>query len=276
VTVLPSLLKAYEDEGFIVSTGLNSNHFFDSPAGPLTWLLDRDRNVVFTSAGIAFDEVLFLDSLVQSLARPVRSVLIIGNMFGWSAIALALICKGAKVVAVDNLEAPGSVEGRALTRRIAERLGLDVTTVKGTSPQDVASVHAAHFDGPIDLVFIDGLHTDDQIVRDFQACQAVGDDQTMYLFHDIVAFLMLRGFDEIAAAHQARTQILFRTSTGMAVALPAVVSAETRILIDTYSGSVDAVEAMFYRSRQERGQLGSAYAPFIEQPAACWPPVASH
>jgi Methyltransferase domain len=265
MTILPALLKAYEDEGFIVSTGLNANHFFDCSAGQLTWLIDSEQGIVFSSAGIAFDEVMCLEHVVQSMSRRPRSVLVIGNMFGWSAIALAMICKGAKLVAIDNLEAPGAAEGCALTHRIAERLGLDVTVVKATSPGDVGHVHAAHFDAPVDLVFIDGLHTDDQIVSDFLACQAVAGPETIFFFHDVVAFLMQRGFNNVAAQHTGDARLLSRTSTGMGVAFPTAIGPETRALIDAYSGTGQEVEAMYFHARKHKGPAGSAYAPFIEE-----------
>jgi predicted O-methyltransferase YrrM len=74
-----------------------------------------------------------------------------------------------------------------LTNDIAQKEGLDLEVVEGFSPGDVKSIVEANFDGPVDFVFIDGLHTNDQQYSDFKACAEVASDRAIIMFHDVVS-----------------------------------------------------------------------------------------
>ena len=101
---------------------------------------------------------------------------VIGNALGWSTLALAALLPESRVVALDAGFDRNSLEGLALTNRIAAAAGWNARAVKGVSPGDVAGVVKAELGGPVDFAFIDGLHTNAQIVLDHAAVEDVQPD----------------------------------------------------------------------------------------------------
>ena len=83
----------------------------------------------------------------------------------------------------------GSDEGSQLTKRVAKRLGLDVQVTKGFSPQDLDS--ACRHD-KYTLIFVDGEHTNEQIVKDFIGIKDRLAENCIVFFHDVG----LRDMDE--------------------------------------------------------------------------------
>ena len=54
---------------------------------------------------------------------------------------------------------------------------------------------AAHLDGgEVDFALIDGKHTNEQIVLDFDAVRAQASEDCVYLFHDVFEFSLQEGF----------------------------------------------------------------------------------
>ncbi|MBL6935283.1 MAG: class I SAM-dependent methyltransferase [Alphaproteobacteria bacterium] len=210
--ILNRLVDVYEKRGFEIATGLNASHFDDFTAAPFTWLM-RDGRSFTNGLGITIGEVYFLECLLADLA-PLR-IFVIGNSFGWSTLALALLAPQAKVVAIDAGFDENSLEGISLTNRIASEEGLDVTVVEATAPQDVAAVIAEHLDGAVDFALIDGKHTNEQIVLDFDAVRACAAPHCAYLFHDVFEFSLQQGFSQNQDTSGLSGGILRGTTSGM-------------------------------------------------------------
>lgn len=209
MTILPNLIALYRRFGYEPVTGYNSYHFHNYMNAPFTGFLKDGR--FYGSYGLALQEVMFLEHFRDYL-QP-RSILVIGNAYGWSTLALALIFPGARVVAIDPFQ-----DGNALTNALARANGLDAIAVDGHSPVDVAAVAAAHLPGPLDLCLIDAVHDGESIQRDFAACLPLLDARGVVLFHDVINWGLVEAFNRIRAQPGVEGMVLTRTPSGMAVA----------------------------------------------------------
>ena len=162
---LARLKKAYRDHaGIDVVSGLNPYHFGNYRDAPFTHYLRSGENLT-ENLGISLWEVLVLERFCR--ARAPRSIFIVGNGLGWSAIALAMMNPDAFVVVIDPNQ------GIELTNRIAFRERLGCIAVPGFSPNDNARIIQEYCPCPPDFVLIDGLHSSEQIVLDFNATFAI-------------------------------------------------------------------------------------------------------
>ena len=209
--VFDSLVEAYEGEGVETAAGLNPTLTQDYFLAPFTWLV-RDGVSITDGLGISPQEIYFLECLAQ--ARPAARILVIGNSYGWSTLALALANAGAKVVAVDAGYDENSLAGIDVTNRMANRLGLDVQAIEAVSPQDVGWVVTQTL-GHVDLAFIDGFHTCEQIVKDWRAVQPFLRPRSVVLFHDVLFLDLLSGYRQILAESGWTGMLLHATTTGM-------------------------------------------------------------
>jgi hypothetical protein len=211
MSILPKLLAIYKDHGWDILTGYSPYHFGGSGSVPFTSFLNRGTKRLMGHQGLALQEIMFLEHF-GSYFEPKR-ILVVGNAFGWSTLALALIFPEARVVAIDPME-----DGNAVTNELASRHGLNALAVKGESPHDVAAICAAHLQGPCDLALIDAVHTNEAMAADFEACLPCGHEGTVYLFHDVIDWALLEGFQRICTSHHMSGQVLTRTPSGMAIA----------------------------------------------------------
>lgn len=210
MSILPKLMKAYREQGLTPLTGYNPAHFNGYTDAPFTHFLNQEKQLV-GFLGLALQEIMFLESLGGVLSP--KNILVIGNAHGWSTVALAMIFPQAKVVAID----PG-VDGNALTNRIAKACGLNLLAAEGYSPQAVGPIVTVHLDGKPDLILIDAVHTNEAIVADFAACQAVAVEDVIWLFHDVINCSLVDGINRIREISGLTVQVLTRTASGMAVA----------------------------------------------------------
>lgn len=214
--VLPRLVEAYTFEGYAVLSGLNPTHYKSFPGAPFTWII-RDGKLASSGLGISVQEVYFFECLLAAL--PPRPIYVIGNAMGFSTLAIALAAPGSRVVAIDTGQTAHSLEGLELTRRIAAREGLDVAALQGVSPNDVArtaieGAGAAAFG----CAFIDGYHSNEQVMKDFEAVKAVSAPDAIYVFHDVHNGGLRPGLAVIAAKYPGfSSSLLEGTSSGIAV-----------------------------------------------------------
>ncbi len=208
MSILPQLIAIYRNGGFEPLTGYNPYHFENYMDAPFTKFV-KD-NTVMGCAGLALQEVMFVEHFSSYLSP--KNILVIGNAHGWSTIALSLTFPEAKVVAID----PGK-EGNDVTNQLAQFNHLDVTAIEGFSPQDVGPICTEHFDGPVDLVLIDAIHTNEAVLVDFAACKPHAHEGTVYVFHDVINWRMVDAIHKIKAEHGMEGHILTRTPSGMAV-----------------------------------------------------------
>src|SRR5215471_15565442 len=96
--ILPKLFRFYAEHNCLPLVGLSPTKFGSFPLATYTWLMKDNQN--FTQGlGISMQEVYFLECLF-AVFHP-TNVFAIGNSFGWSTLALALLNPQAKVVAID-------------------------------------------------------------------------------------------------------------------------------------------------------------------------------
>jgi predicted O-methyltransferase YrrM len=250
LSTLVDLVALYEGAGFTVQTGLAPAHFPGADPGvvPFSYLFGPDGQAC-KGGGIAPVEISFFEALCER-QKPAR-VFIIGNAFGWSTLALALINRNARVVAIDYCPRPEEAQGIEVTNALARRAGLDAIAIKGKSPDDVAAICAREFDGTVDLAFIDGGHTNPQQTIDFAACRAVAAPDAVFVMHDVVNFGMTESFVGIAQRNpDLVSTLLFRTPSGMGMCYPALRSAELGPVAAAYTETETRMQALLDESRR--------------------------
>lgn len=232
MTLLPRLLAAYRGRGFEIASGLNPAHWDGFDLAPFTWLIKDGRSVT-NGLGIALGEVAFLEHLLA--AWPARRILVIGNSFGWSTLALGLAAPhGARLVALDAGLDPFSAEGLALTEDLGRELGLHVRAIQGFSPDAVPGLMADHFPDGLDLVLVDGLHTNEQVEKDWRAVAPYVARPGAVLFHDVLNCGLQPGMAAIGAAAGESPRLLEATASGMAI-LAHDLPPEAEAVLDAYS-----------------------------------------
>jgi predicted O-methyltransferase YrrM len=209
VTILPELIDIYSRAGYRPLTGYNPYHFAGWMDAPFTTFL-KD-NAAHGSPGMALQEVMVLEGFADYLTPA--NILIIGNSYGCSTIALSLIFPHAKVLALDPSE-----EGNELTRRLVKNNGLKVVVASGKSPDDVARLRKEHLSGPADLVLIDAIRTNEAMLTDFRACRPEAKDDTIWVFHDVLNWNMVEAFNTIRQEASLKGSVMTRTPSGVAVA----------------------------------------------------------
>ena len=243
MSVIVDLVALYEEAGFTVQSSLSPAHFPGHSLAeiPFTYLFGPDGQMS-KGGGIAFGEIAFFEALCERV-RP-RTVFIVGNAFGWSTLALALINPTARVVAIDLCPRPQEERGIEVTNALARRAGLDVRAIKGKSPDDVSAICTREFDGPVDLVFIDGGHTPEQQSLDFAACRRVASADCVYTFHDVVNFGLTGSFVEIAQTPGIAASLLMRTPSGMGLCYPASRVTALEPLVRAFTEHHERVQAL--------------------------------
>lgn len=216
------LHEIYRMRGYTIRSGLFRRHFQHGSRGDqlaMSWLF-RKGVKLSTGGGIGFAEMFFF-SMLCPVVQP-RTIFVVGNAFGLSTILLALLNPDAKVVAIDaGIEGGDNDEGTDLTRRIANEENLAIEVIRGFSPSDVPQAVERYLGGVLDLVFIDGLHTNAQQKLDFDACWRYGGATCVYVFHDVLNFSLGGSFAAIVDEHHdMRGEILWRTPSGMGVLSP--------------------------------------------------------
>lgn len=182
--MLPSIVDAYSAQGFVFELG--------SPSALFTGLTPRSDwqprrrfdTLSYRQVGISIRDAWFF-MLVADALKQVNNhnpSLVIGNSHGISTTLIAELLKPSPVDAIDAETSMGSDQGTPLTRRVAKHLNLDVQITTGFSPQDLNS--ACRFD-KYALVFVDGEHTNHQIVEDFIGIADRLADNCVVFFHDV-------------------------------------------------------------------------------------------
>lgn len=217
MSIVPRLVDLYRDEGISIVTGLNVFQLGGLCSAPFTRFIRNGENCT-DGLGISLQEIFFLECLFDGY-RPKR-LFIIGNSFGWSTVAVALLNPESRVVAMDALIDKNSKVGLDLTNRIVSKAKLsNVEAVRGMSPQDVKDVLTRYFPEAPDFVFIDGKHTNEQVLLDFQAVHQITGD-AVFLFHDVHEFKLHRALSRIVHETGWTARKLMATPSGMVILYP--------------------------------------------------------
>ena len=89
-------------------------------------------------------------------------------------------------------------------------------------------------DGRVDFVLIDGLHTNEQLLRDFEAVAPHASADCVFVLHDVLNWHMLEAFHALDVGSDRERCILTRCPSGMGIVFPAAIDPSTREVIDAY------------------------------------------
>jgi predicted O-methyltransferase YrrM len=155
--------------------------------------LAKEGRPLQISYAISLTDILLFQWIAGS--TPWRHALVIGNAFGFSTFVIAALCPGCSVDVIDaEVEGCENRIGSELTHRIAESFFPGVQLTQGFSPQDLS--RACRFD-QYDFIFIDGMHTNDQLVKDFEAVRARRSSNSVVYCHDVGMARMTRAWSHI-------------------------------------------------------------------------------
>lgn len=247
MSAIAKLISIYRKKGYEPLTGYNPSHFFNFKDAPFT-IFHKD-NKLHGCFGLALQEVMFLEGFRHYL-KP-KSILVIGNAYGWSTLALGLIFPEAKVIAIDP-----NAEGNELTNTLAREHKINAMAIYGKSPQDVSAIAKAQDAEQIDFFLIDADHNNEAVITDFKACAPLAHSDSLFFFHDVINWNMIDGFEHICQQHQMNGQILTRTPSGMAV-LWKNASEETLEYISAFTENPDLFQAyrQMYFNTSERASV---------------------
>lgn len=134
-----------------------------------------------TGGGICKSDVELM-MYISKVFTP-RAIYGIGNAFGLSTITLAHIFKNVPIDVIDaEVEGSDNIKGSEITRKIIEENSLNVNLYKGFSPTDT---HKGLRSSTYDLAFIDGLHTVEQLFKDFFGIYAKLESNCVMILHDV-------------------------------------------------------------------------------------------
>ena len=143
--------------------------------------LAKDGRPLQISYAISLTDILLFQWIAGS--APWRRALVIGNAFGFSTFVIAALCPSSLVDVIDaEIEGIENGTGSDLTRKIAKEFFPSVQLTKGFSPQDL---HKACRFKEYDFIFIDGMHTDDQLIKDFEGIRDRRSRNSAVYCHDV-------------------------------------------------------------------------------------------
>jgi predicted O-methyltransferase YrrM len=253
VPILDALTRLYRRRGHEVVTGIPTR-FTQLPFTEFTYVVTDDGTSA-DAVGISPAEIYFLEHLFQ-VYRP-GSIFVVGNGFGWSSFALALLNPEADVVAIEAGLDVLTERWIGLCNDMAREEGLRVRVEKGVSPGDVAAVVGAGFSAPVDFVFVDGEHTNEQVQLDFEAVWPHTHERSVFLFHDVLFWDLAAGLDRIVARSGLDPHVLVRTSTGMVLLCRNALHAELVEMLRSFELGPKTL-ALFQGLRQQAEATASA------------------
>ncbi|NQV48456.1 MAG: class I SAM-dependent methyltransferase [Rhodospirillaceae bacterium] len=249
--VIAKLVGIYIRYGYQPITGLSPKHT-NNWMSDYTFLVKGTENCT-PHLGITPHEIGFMECVLEAI-EP-KNILVIGNSFGWSTLALALSNPAARVVAMDCADEPFTLEWIDHTNAIAEKEGLSARAVKGRSPDDVDAVMDAEFDGKLDFVFFDGDHTKEAVINDFEAVHRHANPQCVYVFHDVLGFGLMEGVLRTMASSGLSGRVVYGSPSGMMIVYNKELEDRLALSFATY-GATDLAMGMLNLMKQtETGRI---------------------
>jgi predicted O-methyltransferase YrrM len=181
------LLNAYKEEGFDFHIGNNKC---------LCAALANSGQLAHTGGGISISDIAFFFGLKQVVENTIANILVIGNAAGYSSFCIAEIFPTAQIDVIDaEIEGGFNQKGSELTRKISEKhYGGRVHLNIGFSPNDLGKFFGGR---KYDLIFIDGKHTNEQRLLDFNGVIPFAADNCVIYLHDVELENMQESYDEI-------------------------------------------------------------------------------
>lgn len=183
------ILNAYHEFGYDVYLGTNHAR---------SVILTKQQQIMFTGGGMLATDALFF-SILGHYFTP-NSIFIVGNAFGYSAFVLSHLFPDAIVDVIDaEIEGRDNKAGSKLTHEIANKHYPNVQLTIGFSPMDLNKAMRCP---KYDLFFIDGLHTNDQLWKDWVGCEQRSSDSCVFYLHDVEFFKMNDAYNKILSNYQ--------------------------------------------------------------------------
>lgn len=209
IGAIARVIEAYKTSGYEVLLG--------NPDCLATRLL-KGTKLIEASFAISLSDILVFQWIAWF--APWKRALIIGNSFGFSTLLIAGLCPGCDVDAIDaEIEGSENRLGSQLTLEIAKEQFPGVHLTMGFSPQDLPK--ACRFDF-YDFVFIDGLHTNEQLIADFRGISERRKENSVVYLHDVGMAKMFFAWSTIKSQFLAGTDSAFDlnfTSSGSAIVI---------------------------------------------------------
>jgi len=181
---LADVLEAYRENGYEVLLG--------NP-DCLSTRLERKRRTVNASFAVSLSDILVFQWIAGM--APWHHALVIGNSFGFSTFVIAALLEGCEVDAIDaEIEGSENGLGSEITRKIIASHYGGVRLTKGYSPQDLDK--ACRFEN-YDFIFIDGMHTNKQLISDYKGIQKRCAKDCVVYCHDVGMAKMQTGWQKI-------------------------------------------------------------------------------
>ena len=178
------VIEAYDAQGYQVVLG--------NP-DCLPTRLYKDGRVINASFAISMSDIQVFQWFANM--SPWHHALIIGNSFGFSTFIIAGLCPGCYVDVIDaEVEGSENRLGSELTRKIAKNDFPGVQLTIGFSPQDLPK--ACRFNN-YDFIFIDSLHTNEQLIADFRGIYNLRSKNSVVYCHDVGIAKMQKGWSRI-------------------------------------------------------------------------------
>jgi predicted O-methyltransferase YrrM len=210
---IATMVDLYGRHGFEILTGMQAK-FVNGKLTDSTYIV-KNMSTLTGHLGISLVEIYFLETLFFDY-QP-KNIFVVGNSFGWSSFALALLNPNSKVIAIEIGAEPFTKEWIGRTNTMAKAAGIAVKVVQGSSPEDTAAIVRDHLGGRIDFAFVDGIHTSEAMKADFAAIDPLLSEDGIVLFHDVVAFKMMPGLEYIRDNFGVGANVFYGTSSGAAL-----------------------------------------------------------
>ena len=163
------LFDLYKQEGLILENQSKKKQF-------------KKISGVDTGFSITENEIDYFSKYKEEFKNP--KIFIIGNAFGYSTFTLHKIFQNSSIDVIDaEIEGEGNKQGSEITNRIISQNNFDIKLTIGFSPEDVyKAARYTHYD----IIFIDGLHTNEQLLKDFNEIKKYfNPDKFICFFHDV-------------------------------------------------------------------------------------------
>jgi predicted O-methyltransferase YrrM len=157
-----------------------------------------------TGAGFEDADAEIFVHLRRVMPRRNISVFAIGNAFGYSTTFLGLLFAQAGHGFVDVIDAENeggcNAAGTWLTSALAAEASIDVRLTVGHSPDQIPKAVRAPF--VYDIAFIDGWHSYDQLLADFEALEPYMAPKSVMVLHDVGLFELYSAVEKMSMAWQ--------------------------------------------------------------------------
>jgi len=173
------LIKLYQDKKLTV--------------GELHCVYLSIKEYQYMGRSITKKEVSYFEKYKNQFNAP--KIFIIGNAFGFSTFALNYIFENASIDVIDaESEGVHNKEGSRITNELIKENGFDINLTIGYSPQDIKT--ATRFE-KYDIVFIDGMHTNEQVLKDFYGIKPYLKTDWICFMHDVRLASLQSSMNEI-------------------------------------------------------------------------------